>query len=80
MFEVIISSVRTGRVFRKLFDSRDEVDHHVDQFMEGPNREPRKPRNRRDYRVEVFFRNVPEVRALRSMKPAKASPSFVPAA
>jgi hypothetical protein len=61
MFEVIISNVNTGRVWRRLFDSREEADARVDRFFEGG---PFKPRNRRNYRVEVYHRLAPVVRGM----------------
>jgi hypothetical protein len=51
MFEVIISSVSTGRVRRKIFDTHQEADAHIDRFLDG--------RSRRDYRVEVQYRPEP---------------------
>ena len=75
MFEVIISSVNTGRVVRKLFDTREDADRHVDKFMDNPS--GRRPRSRRDYRVEVFFRDGPEVVARLA---ARRHLSVVPAA
>ena len=51
MFEVIISSVSTGRVRRKIFDTHQEADAHIDRFLAD--------RPRRDYRVEVQYRPEP---------------------
>jgi hypothetical protein len=59
MFEVIISNVNTGRVWRKLFDGSEAADRHVDRFLDGGSNGPR---NRRDYRVEVHYRPAPAVR------------------
>jgi hypothetical protein len=59
MFEVIISNVNTGRVWRKLFDHRDEADRHVDRFLDGGTAWPR---NRRNYRIEIHHRPAPVVR------------------
>jgi hypothetical protein len=75
MFEVIISSVNTGRVRRKLLDSREEADRFIDRFLVNPNG-PRE-RSRRDYRIEVVFRDAPEVFARLA---ARRRPSAVPAA
>jgi hypothetical protein len=70
MFEVIISSVSTGRVRRKIFDTHEEADAHIDRFLSGGPR----GRSLRDYRVEVQYRLAPEPRAL------AAVPALFPAA
>jgi hypothetical protein len=66
MFEVIISSVTTGRVRRRIFDTHQEADAHIDHFLDGCPR--------RDYRVEVQYRPEPAPRAL------PAAPALIPAA
>jgi hypothetical protein len=58
MYEVIISNVNSGRVWRKLFETRDDAETHVERFFEGS----KWPRNRRNYRVEVHHRAAPAVR------------------
>jgi hypothetical protein len=53
MHETIISSVKTGRVQRKFFTTREQADRYVDAFFaETPFREARP---RRAYRVEVIY-------------------------
>jgi hypothetical protein len=59
MFEVIISNVNTGRVWRRLFDHRDEADRHVDRFLDGGSTWPR---DRRNYRIEIYHRPAPVIR------------------
>jgi len=61
MFEVVISNINTGRVWRRLFETRDEADQHIDCFLDQPLRPRGRPRNRRHYRVEVFLRPRPEL-------------------
>ncbi len=61
MFEAIISSVVTGRVHRKCFDTWDEADRYADQWMFQGVR----PKNRRDYRVEIHKRELPIIRRAR---------------
>jgi hypothetical protein len=55
MFEVIISSVRTGRVRRRAFGSHEEADAHINRFLYGGPHS----RSLRDYRVEVQYRPRP---------------------
>jgi hypothetical protein len=59
MFEVIISNVNTGRVWYKLFEHRDEADRHVDGFLDDGSASPR---NRRNYRIEIYHRPAPVIR------------------
>ena len=59
MFEVIISSVSTGRVRRKWFDSREEADRYVDGIVYGW-----KSRGPHYFRVEIYHRPLPSVRTL----------------
>jgi hypothetical protein len=66
MYEIIISSVKTGRVRRAFFETRQEAEAHFDRFLENPN--GFHPRNRRDYRAEVYLRPLPEVRPVRRRK------------
>ena len=54
MFEVIISDVKTGRVRRRFFETREEADGCFDRFLEG--KPGSRPRNRRDFRAEVYHR------------------------
>jgi hypothetical protein len=60
MFEVIISSVITGQVRRKVFDSREAAGRHIDKFLYGG----RWPRSLRNFRVEVCHRELPVVRTM----------------
>lgn len=72
MFEVIISSVATGRVQRKVLETREQADRHIERFLHG-GRRPRSPRN---YRIEVYYRPLPVVRTM----PARTQPELNPAA
>jgi hypothetical protein len=64
MFEVIISSVLTGRVVRKTFEDSQLADRYLDQFFaSGTIR-----RSRRNFRVEVHAR----------LRPAPAAPAARP--
>lgn len=63
MFEVIISSVITGKVRRKLFETRDEADQHVDRFFEPRDDFKRAPLPR-NYRIEVYRRELPVVHTM----------------
>jgi hypothetical protein len=67
MFELVISNVNTGRVLRSFFETRAQAEAHFDGFLDyfGHRPENRRPRNRRDYRVEVYHRPLPEVRKLK---------------
>jgi hypothetical protein len=73
MFEVIISSVVTGRVQRRLFDSQEQAVRYVDQQQ---LRWSEKGRSSREYRVEVHAREVPVVRR----RVRRAAPDLLPAA
>ena len=55
MFEVITCTINTGRVVRKLFDTRADADRHVTRWEEGLSR---LKRNRRNYRVEIQYREL----------------------
>lgn len=66
MYEVIISNVNSGRVWRKVFETRDGADRHEERFFDGP----KGTRNRRNYRVEIHHRPAPAVR--RVVRPAFA--------
>jgi hypothetical protein len=55
MFEVIISSVITGRVVRRRFASRALADRFIDNFFDAGQF----PRSRRNHRVEVHARSQP---------------------
>jgi hypothetical protein len=71
MFEVIVSHIKTGRVQRKVFDSRDEAERHLarkqDQLVSG-----KRPRSLGDYRMEIHFRDVPRTREVQPV-PAVAA-------
>jgi hypothetical protein len=76
MFEIILSSVKTGRVVRKVFDSREQADEAIDRYFQpAPTR--LQGRNRRDYRVEVYHRPLPVVRSVRptARRTVSASPA-----
>jgi hypothetical protein len=66
MFEVIISSVITGRVVRRAFPNSAKADQFIDRFFDGGEY----PRSRRDHRVEVYAR----------LHPVQAAPARRPAA
>jgi hypothetical protein len=55
MFELIISSVITGRVVRRTFETREEADRYADRFFD----EGLRPRLRRNYRVELHTLGQP---------------------
>jgi hypothetical protein len=74
MFEVIISSVKTGRVVRKVYDSHDQADEAIDRYFQ-PTAVRLHGRNRRDYRVEVYHRPLPVVRSVRPTTRRTASPA-----
>jgi hypothetical protein len=71
MFEVIISTVNTGRIQRKTFANHDQADAYVERFLNGGPR----PRSLRDYRVEVR-RQEEQPRPA----PPAATPAMTPAA
>jgi hypothetical protein len=76
MFEVIISMVRTGRVERKLFDTREEADRHAEDRMSRwlePKGRSGKNRSARDLRVEVVFRDLPAIHKLRPAASARSA-------
>ena len=74
MFEVVISTVSTGRVVRKLFGTRDEADRYAEaRLLEASS--ARRGTARR-IRVEVYHRPAPDVRTL----PRPARPAASPAA
>ena len=73
MFEVIISSVVTGWVQRKLFDSQEQAVRYVDRQQ---LRWSEKGQSSREYRVEVHARELPRVRQL----VGRAAPDLLPAA
>ena len=72
MFEIIISSVKTGRVMRRAFDSREQADEAIDRYFQPAETRPQ-GRNRRDYRVEVYHRPLPVVRPVRRAPRRSAS-------
>jgi hypothetical protein len=55
MFEVIIASVKTGRVVRKTFADSHLADRYIDQFFASGTIK----RSRRNFRVEVHARLGP---------------------
>jgi hypothetical protein len=66
MFEVITCTINTGRVVRKLFDTRADADRHVTRWEEGLSR---LKRNRRNYRVEIQYRELPAVKPVQRPRP-----------
>jgi hypothetical protein len=73
MFEVIISHIKTGRVQRKVFDSRDEAERHIarkeELLLYG-----KRPRSLRDFRMEIHFRDAPRIQAIQPRRsPAAAA-------
>lgn len=57
MYELILSNIKTGRVSRRAFETREEADRYFDRFLDNPS--GLRPRNRRDYRAEVYHRPLP---------------------
>jgi hypothetical protein len=68
MFEVIISHVRTGRIHRGFFATREEAEQYIAHFEDRltcpPPNSRRKPQSLRDYRIETFHREAPTLRPL----------------
>jgi hypothetical protein len=67
MFEVIICKVKTGKVERKLFDTRDEADQYLakrEEQLLRPRREGHCPRSLRDFRMEIHYRETPAVQVV----------------
>ena len=62
MFEVIISAVQTGKVRRRFFDARDEADRWLNEWELILSR---RGKSLRDFRVEVYPRDLPAVRSAR---------------
>jgi hypothetical protein len=59
MFEVIISHVKTGRVERRQFGSRDEAEQHLARTevkLLTPKRNQRRMPSLADYRLEIQYR------------------------
>jgi hypothetical protein len=73
MFEAVISQVKTGRVQRQLFGTRDEAEKFLAAEEERlVNPKPQwstkkdqwvqpKPKSMREYRMEIQFRDAPAV-------------------
>jgi hypothetical protein len=73
MFEAVISVVKTGRVQRQLFATRDEAERFLavaeDRLVNPPKKwntktqtwQEQKPRSLRDYRMEIVYRDCPAV-------------------
>jgi hypothetical protein len=53
MFELIISNVNTGRVYRWHFPTRERAERHADAWVN------RTRAGRRGYRIEVYRRAEP---------------------
>ncbi len=56
MFEVIISAIHTGQVYRKTFPSRERADRFIDRQLE---RWAVTNRSARNYRIEVHAKTQP---------------------
>jgi hypothetical protein len=68
MFEAIVSQVKTGRVQRKLFETREQAEKFLAETEERLVNPPKmwdvrrdewvqpKPRSLRDYRLEIAYR------------------------
>jgi hypothetical protein len=73
MFEAVISAVKTGRVQRQLFATRDEAERFLavteDRLVNPPKKwnaktqtwQEQKPRSMRNYRMEIVYRDCPAV-------------------
>jgi hypothetical protein len=65
MFEVIICRVKTGRIQRKLFETREEAEQHIrateDKLVNRMRNGVPAPVSLRDYRMEIHPREFPEV-------------------
>jgi hypothetical protein len=68
MFEVIISKVRSGKVERKSFGTREEAESYVayreQSYLYNPKVKYWNRRSLRDLRVEINFREQPVPRVL----------------
>jgi len=64
MFEVIISQVKTGKIRRGYFATRDEAEQYLAKEEDRilcPTRPRAKPGTLRDYRMEIVYREPPTV-------------------
>ena len=73
MFEAVISQVKTGRVQRQLFGTRDEAEKYLaateEKLVNPPKKwnkraqewQEQKPKSMRDYRMEIVHRDCPAV-------------------
>ncbi len=50
MFEAIISNINTGRVHRRIFDTRDEARQYADGWVRSGWRQPQ------NHRIEIQYR------------------------
>jgi hypothetical protein len=62
MFEVIICTISTGRVQRKIFDTWEEADRYADRWK--AEWKPTDKRGNR-YRVEIVRRDLPVLRTVK---------------
>lgn len=74
MFEVIISYVKTGRVDRKFFDTRDEAE----RFRDGQEQKllygrGSRKRTLRDFRFEIYHREPATIHTLPAREAAAAA-------
>ena len=64
MFEVIVSTINTGRVQRKYFEELAKAEEHADKY-----RQKCSVKGNKSYHVELSFKEMPMVRQL--PQPAK---------
>jgi hypothetical protein len=72
MFEVVISTVSTGRVQRKLFETREKADRYVERRVARAYDPRTRKGSARHYRFEVYQRPAPAVRPVPVAAPAAA--------
>ncbi|HYT91283.1 MAG TPA: hypothetical protein VEL76_21400 [Gemmataceae bacterium] len=78
MLELILSNTKTGSVRRKLFSNREQADRYVDRFLNAPGLI--RPRNARDYRVELQSRPLQAVSSptvARTVVATQSEPIFI---
>lgn len=69
MYEVIISTINTGKVRRKVFATWDEANQHANDWLDQQAARKKKF-SARDYRVEIQQIDI-EVPAVRKLAKAK---------
>jgi hypothetical protein len=68
MFEVVISNVKTGRVRHRFFETRAAADRYVEERLEKVSARPNG--SARQFRFEVYHRELPAVRSVSRVAPA----------